>query len=113
MENTVDKTRIRDGLAKLESQLKSLREKQSASFDEYKTNRDLQAIVERRLYVAIQVSIDIAMHIISENGIRKPESYSDAFVVLSEMDVVDTATSKQMEEEAGFRNVLTHEYGHH
>ncbi|NIQ04556.1 MAG: DUF86 domain-containing protein [Candidatus Korarchaeota archaeon] len=106
----VNKTRIRDALAKLESQLKSLREKQTVSLEEYKRNRDLQAIVERRLYIAIQVSIDIAMHIVSENGPRKPESYSDVFVVLSEMGVIDSAISKRMEEEAGFRNVLAHEY---
>lgn len=106
----IDKDRVREGLATLEEQLKILKGKRKAELKEYKTNKDLQSIVERRLYNTIQSCIDLAMHIASEKDGRKPESYSDVFIVLSEMDLINTDLSKRMAEEAGFRNVLAHEY---
>ncbi len=106
----IKKDKIREKLATLEKQLKTLREKNKIELENYKRDMDLQAIVERRLYNSIQTTIDLAMHIVSEKGERKPESYSDVFIVLSEMNVIDTDLSKRMAEEAGFRNVLAHEY---
>lgn len=106
----VDKDQIREGLAKLENQLKSLRKKQSVQLEEYQRNEDLQAIVERRLQNTIQACIDVAMHIVSEEGPRKPESYGDVFLILEEMDIIGPNLSKKMREETGFRNVLAHEY---
>jgi len=106
----IDKDKIREKLANLEKQVKILREKSNTELEEYKRDLDLQSIVERRLYKAIQISIDLAMHIASQEGERKPESYADVFIVLSEIGILDTQLSKEMSEEAGFRNVLAHEY---
>ncbi|KXA92273.1 hypothetical protein AKJ64_03575 [candidate division MSBL1 archaeon SCGC-AAA259E17] len=106
----VDKSRIEDKLANLENQLKSLQEKQSIPMGEYQKEGDLQAVVERRLQNSIQACIDIGMHIITEEGSRKPESYADIFTILEEMEVLDTELSNKLKEKAGFRNVLAHEY---
>lgn len=106
----VKRETLREGLAKLESQLKSLREKQDIGLESYKRDGDLQAIVERRLQNAIQACIDLGMHIVAEEGPRKPETYGDVFVILSEMGVIGEGLSKKMVEKAGFRNVLAHEY---
>lgn len=106
----IDKEVIKEGLANLESQIKSLREKREFSLEEYKRNEDLQAIVERRLQNAIQACIDLGMHIASEKGSRKPEDYGDIFVILGEMNIINTKLSKEMVEKAGFRNVLAHDY---
>lgn len=106
----IDKDTVREGLATLEEQLRILKRKRKAELEEYKTNKDLQSIVERRLYNAIQSCIDLAMHIASEKNERKPEGYSDVFIVLSEAGIIDTELGERMAEEAGFRNVLAHEY---
>ncbi|KXA94794.1 hypothetical protein AKJ65_03390 [candidate division MSBL1 archaeon SCGC-AAA259E19] len=101
---------MEDKLANLENQLKSLQEKQSIPMEEYQKEGDLQAVVERRLQNSIQACIDIGMHIITEEGSRKPESYADIFTILEEMEVLDTELSNKLKEKAGFRNVLAHEY---
>jgi len=108
--NLVDRDRIQDKLASLENQLRSLREKQSIPLEKYRKDGDLQAVVERRLQNSIQVCIDIGMHIVTEEGPRKPESYADIFTVLEEMGTLDSELGGKMREKAGFRNVLAHEY---
>lgn len=110
MIDLVDEERIKDKLASLENQLKSLQEKQSIPIEEYRKDGDLQAIVERRLQNSIQACIDIGMHIASEEGSRKPESYADIFTILEELQVINTELSQKMKEKTGFRNVLAHEY---
>lgn len=106
----VDQDKIREKLANLETQLKSLREKQATQLQKYQKNSDLQAIVERRLQNAIQACIDISMHIVSEEGPRKPESYADVFLILEEMEILNSELSEKMKEKTGFRNILAHEY---
>ncbi len=106
----VNKDRIKEKLSSLESQLKSLREKQKISLREYQNDGDLQALVERRLQNAIQACIDIGMHVVSEEGPRKPETYADIFTVLEEMDILHGELASKLREKAGFRNVLAHEY---
>lgn len=110
MVNLVNEDRIKDKLARLEKQLKSLRDKQSIPIKEYEKDGDLQAIVERRLQNSIQVCIDIGMHIVTEEGPRKPETYGDIFIILEEMEILDTELGDSLKEKAGFRNVLAHDY---
>ena len=110
MVHLADEDKIKDKLAGLEKQLKSLREKQSIPMREYEKDGDLQAIVERRLQNSIQACIDIGMHIVSEEGSRKPETYGDIFTILEEMDVLGSELGDELREKAGFRNVLAHDY---
>lgn len=50
------------------------------------------------------------MHIVAEEGSRKPESYADIFNILEETGVIDAKLSDELKEKVGFRNVLAHEY---
>jgi uncharacterized protein YutE (UPF0331/DUF86 family) len=40
-----------------------------------------------------------------------PDTYAERFSALEEQDVLSPETSDRMRSAAGFRNVLTHEYG--
>lgn len=110
MVNLADEDRIKEKLAGLEKQLKSLREKQTIPVEKYEKDGDIQAIVERRLQISIQACIDIGMHIVAEEGPRKPETYADVFTILEEMEVLDSEFSDKLKEKASFRNVLAHDY---
>jgi uncharacterized protein YutE (UPF0331/DUF86 family) len=61
----VEPDRLRTKLGKLEQYLRGLEDKQHCSRDDYRSDRDLQAIVERRFETATQASIDIASHIVA------------------------------------------------
>lgn len=77
---------------------------------EYRADRDVQDIVERRFEKAIQASLDIASHLVASISTREPASYRDVFTILAEEDVLEADTAADMEEMAGFRNVLAHDY---
>lgn len=97
-------------LGKLETYIEGLEEKQGVALDEYRGDRDLQDIVERRFEKAIQASLDIASHIVASRATREPSSYRDVFQVLAEEGVLDPELTGTMGELAGFRNVLAHDY---
>lgn len=60
--------------------------------------------------IAIESSIDICNHIISQNSYRAPEDYADTFQVLGEHGAFDKDFVKDLKEMARFRNRLIHLY---
>lgn len=60
--------------------------------------------------VAVEAAIDIANHIISQNGFRAPEDYGDTFQVLGEVGVFSNDFVVELKNMARFRNRLTHFY---
>lgn len=101
---------MKSKLGKLETYLRGLDEKRDTPIETFRTDRDVQDIVERRFEKAIQASLDIASHIVASLSTREPSSYRDVFVILAEEGILDGATAEAMEEMAGFRNVLAHDY---
>jgi uncharacterized protein YutE (UPF0331/DUF86 family) len=72
--------------------------------------RDLRNMVLHALLVSIQASIDIANHLISEEGLRRPANYREAFQILGEAGLIDVDLARELSDLAGFRNVLVHIY---
>jgi uncharacterized protein YutE (UPF0331/DUF86 family) len=68
--------------------------------------------VERTLQILIEMCIDIANHIISDQGMRVPVEYADTFQVLMENKVISRKLFNTMEKMAKFRNVVVHQYEH-
>ena len=60
--------------------------------------------------VSIESAIDIANHVISQNGYRTPEDYADTFQVLAEKEVFDNNFTNSLKEMSKFRNRLVHIY---
>ena len=106
----VDISVVRRILSSLNESLEHLKSKQAISFNEYKKNRDIQAIVERRLETAIQACIDTGNHIISQQNLGSPSDYGEIFLILGEKGIIDDKQMEKLIKMAGFRNVLIHEY---
>lgn len=75
----VDTDVVKRILNSLNEALEHLKEKKDISLDDYKVNRDIQAIVERKLEIAIQSCIDIGNHIVSQEGLGSPDDYAGIF----------------------------------
>ena len=60
--------------------------------------------------VAIEAAIDMCNHIISRNGYRTPEDYSDTFAVLGEQGAFESSFTNELKDMAKFRNRLVHIY---
>ena len=70
----------------------------------------LRGAVERYLQVSLECMLDIGEIIISEEKIKRPESYKEILRTLGEIGVLPEAFARKIEPAAGFRNVLVHMY---
>lgn len=72
---------------------------------------DRQDVVAFNLHLAVENCIDIAAHIISENGWGVPGSASEMFYTLEGRGMLDSQLTERMVKAVGLRNLIVHEYG--
>jgi uncharacterized protein YutE (UPF0331/DUF86 family) len=72
---------------------------------------DRQDIVAFNLHLAVENCVDIAAHIISENGWGVPGSASEMFCLLRDKGILDPEATERMIKAVGLRNLIVHEYG--
>ncbi len=106
----VDKLLISRKIAELDTYLKQIKEYKNISPNEYKRDWKTQRVVERTLHMMIELCIDIANHIISDENLRTPTSYADTFSVLMEEGIINKSLFKRLEKMAKFRNIIVHQY---
>lgn len=106
----VDKQLIGRKIAQIDDYLNQIQEFSTLSLRSYKKDWKTQRIIERTLQILIEVCIDLANHIISDQGMRVPVGYADTFQVLMENGVIRKKLFETMEKMAKFRNVVVHQY---
>lgn len=73
-------------------------------------NFDVQDIVTLNLQRAVQLSIDLAAHIVRARSLGIPQSLKDNYQLLYQNKVIDKDLKEKMERMVGFRNVAVHDY---
>jgi uncharacterized protein YutE (UPF0331/DUF86 family) len=106
----VDKALLLRKLSELEEYLNQVGGYSDVTVSDYSKNWKTQRIVERTLQMMIETCVDIAGHIISDQGYRVPKSYADTFRVLHEENILDKNLFDTLEKIAKFRNVVVHHY---
>ncbi len=59
---------------------------------------------------AVQLSVDIASHIVSQSNEPSPSTMGETFLTLSRLGVIDQSTSESLRKTVGFRNIAMHNY---
>ncbi len=106
----VDKALMGRKMAQMEVYLSQVREYSKTSLASYRNDWKTQRIVERTLQILVELCIDMANHIISDEKMRIPEGYADTFKILMENRVIDKRLWSRMAKMAKFRNVVVHQY---
>lgn len=106
----VDKALVFRKIASLSEYQKQVSEYSALTVEQYRGDWKIQRIVERTLQMMIELSADIANHVISDNGLRTPETYADTFRVLAENGILNQDQLAVMEKMAKFRNIVVHQY---
>ena len=106
----VDRHALSSRLDALEGYLAELRSFQSVSREDYIREPALHHLAERYLHLACESVLDIAHHVISDQGYRQAQSYKDAMDVLCEEKLIDQELAERLKGWMGFRNVLVHLY---
>jgi uncharacterized protein YutE (UPF0331/DUF86 family) len=71
---------------------------------------DRQESVLFNIQLAIQSCIDIAAHIVSEEGLGVPGSTSEMFYLLQDNNYLGPQLTEKMVKAVGFRNLIVHAY---
>lgn len=106
----VDKDLILAKAGTIKRHLKRVEEKTNIDVQAFFHDIDLQESVLFNLQIAIQNCIDIAAHIISDEGLGVPGSTSEMFYLLEENGYLNNVITEKMIKANGFRNLIVHEY---
>lgn len=71
---------------------------------------NVQDVVVLNLQRAVQLTIDLAAHVVSQKKLGLPQNLKDTFRILYQNKIIDQTLSKKMESMVGFRNVAVHDY---
>ena len=107
----VDKDLIFAKAGSIRRHCKRAAEKARIDLDSFKADLDRQESVLFNLQMAIQNCIDVAAHIVSEEGYGVPGSASEMFYMLEENKLLQHKHTETMVKAVGLRNLIVHEYG--
>ena len=74
------------------------------------SNADLQDIVVLNLSRAVQICVDLALHILSEMGQAAPDTMGQAFDQLDDAGLIPADLALRLKKSVGFRNIAVHNY---
>lgn len=97
-------------LASARQHLIRARQKRPRQLDLFLADDDARDIVVHHLWLAIQDCLDLAMHLVADQGWGPIQTYGDAFGVLREHRVITAPLAKSLRVTAGLRNLIVHRY---
>jgi uncharacterized protein YutE (UPF0331/DUF86 family) len=106
----VDKSLVLRKLSDLSDLYRQMLEYRGITTRRYATDWKSQRIVERTLQMMVEICLDVANHIISDKGYRRPVGYADHFTVLRENKILSAKLTARMMQMAKFRNLIVHNY---
>ena len=106
----VDREKLSSRLDALEGYLAELRSFRGTSSEEFIREPALHHLAERYLELACECVLDVAHHVIADQGYRQATSYRDAIEVLGEEGLIEADLVERLKGWMGFRNVLVHLY---
>ena len=90
--------------------LDRIRSKRGFTHEELLRNYDLQDILAVNLQRAVQLSVDIALHVLSNLSGTLPDTMGEGFTSLREHGVISESTASALRSSVGLRNVAVHDY---
>lgn len=108
----VDIENLKLKLQQFEEYIEDVKKLRAKPQNEFTPRSDTQTLAERHIEKACQAALDIANHIIAEEGLGQPTMYKELGYILAKEGVITEEMAKKMEDIAKFRNRLVHEYAH-
>jgi uncharacterized protein YutE (UPF0331/DUF86 family) len=71
---------------------------------------DSQDIFVLNLQRAIQSTIDLAAHVVADEGLGLPSDLKENFFLLEKAKIIPADLSTRLQKMVGFRNIAVHEY---
>jgi uncharacterized protein YutE (UPF0331/DUF86 family) len=106
----VDRAVIKTKLAFADTRLQELKFHSRVSLGRFRNDSTLQAAILHHLQVGVQSCMDIASHVIADEGWGVPGTSKDLFEFLRQHRVISLTLAKEMKDVVGFRNLVVHAY---
>ena len=106
----VSKDLARTKLGYIATNLAILEGKKGVTETEFENSTDCEYVVLHALQLAMQAALDLAAHIVADEGWDIPERSADAFLTLGKKGVLKPELSNRLRAMASFRNLIVHEY---
>lgn len=106
----VDAEQVENRLERLEAMLEQLDSVRGAGEEAYLADARQRLATERLLQLSIQICIDLAAQVVSEQSAAPPSSYSDVFKILGDKGVISPDIAERLGNAARQRNLLVHLY---
>ena len=90
--------------------LHNLKKHKNVTIEKIKADKDLLWILERGIYLLIQNLFDMLAHIVSADFNEKWDYYTDISDILIKHDIISEEDKNLLNQMAGYRNRLSHEY---
>lgn len=106
----MDKEVLLNKLESLRRCIKRVQDKTPGSPELLGSNFDLQDIIVLNLERAVQICVDVGLHIISDLEIPVPDTMAGTFTSLNKAGYLDDELTGRMTKAVGFRNTAVHAY---
>lgn len=106
---SIDKELVRQKLELLKKYIRQV-EEMDFEMEEFVEDEDIHDLVTFRLQQAVEISLDMGMHIISRLGLVFVDQNRQVFEALAGEKIISAKTKEEMSEAAGFRNLVVHQY---
>ena len=90
--------------------IKRIEERRPPSADALRASPDLQDIVSVNITRAVQLCVDIAVHLLADTEQSAPQTMGEAFDALAQAGLVTADLGKRLRGAVGFRNIAVHSY---
>ncbi|MFP5520387.1 MAG: type VII toxin-antitoxin system HepT family RNase toxin [Bdellovibrionia bacterium] len=90
--------------------IERIESKKPFTADDLRKNFDLQDIISINLERAVQVSVDLASHLLAESGGKPPSTMAETFILLANENKISLNVAESLVKAVGLRNLLVHEY---
>lgn len=102
---------INDKIEQIEKFIEELEPSIPETFEEYEKNFKIKAICERYFEKIVGAVVDLAFLIIKNRKFRIPKEDGQAFIILSENNIIQKELAFRLKDAKGMRNIIAHEYG--
>ena len=106
----MDRDIVERKLDSLRRCLQRVRDRTPASVQALQGDVDAQDVLVLNLSRAVQICVDLALHVLSGLDQPPPDSMGEAFDRLHQAGVLDAEIATRMKRSVGFRNIAVHAY---
>ena len=107
---SIDKKVIGEKLISLKRCLERIKLHTPTSVETLQNDFDAQDIISLNIQRAVQISVDIAAHILAEQLHEQTPTMAETFLALSRHGLLDSQLASRLAKAVGFRNIAVHEY---